>query len=65
MKESSSKINLLNDHLGCFGEFNREDAICRRLCSLNVRCAIEREQNDEMELLEDLISSETMYFNVQ
>lgn len=65
MKESSSKHHPLNDHLGCFGEFDREDAVCRRLCSLNLRCAIEREQNEQMELLEDLISSETMYFNVQ
>jgi hypothetical protein len=65
MKESSSQKRLLSDHLGCFGDFNREDAICRRFCSLRLRCAIERDQNEQMELLEEMISSETMYFNVQ
>jgi hypothetical protein len=65
MKESSSQNRLLNEHLGCFGEFNREDAICRRFCSLSLRCCIEREQNEQMELLEDMITSETLYFNVQ
>ncbi|MFP4305785.1 MAG: hypothetical protein ACLFRG_01300 [Desulfococcaceae bacterium] len=65
MKESSSQNRLLNERLGCFGEFNREDAICRRFCSLSLRCCIEREQNEQMELLEDMITSETLYFNVQ
>mgnify|MGYP006271350663 CR=1 FL=1 len=65
MKESSSQTHLLSDHLGCFGDFNREDTICRRFCSLRLRCAIERDQNEQMELLEEMISSETMYFNVQ
>ena len=35
------------------------------MCSLNIRCAIEREQNDQLELLEDLISSDTMFIKIQ
>ena len=65
MKESSSPNRLLNELLGCFGDFNRENNICRRHCALGLRCCIEREQNEQMELLEDMITSETMYYNVQ
>mgnify|MGYP000011756612 FL=1 len=64
MKQSGKKISL-NDHLGCFGEFNVGNPICRKMCSLNIRCAIEREQNDQLELLEDLISSDTMFIKIQ
>lgn len=64
MKQSGKKISL-NDHLGCFGEFNLGDPICRKMCSLNIRCAIEREQNDQLELLEDLISTDMMFIKIQ
>ena len=44
------------DHLGCFGNFNVEDNICRKFCVLSLRCAIERENNARMEILEDMLS---------
>ena len=49
----------LDRHLGCFGAFRMSDPICRKYCALNLRCAIESGQNEQMEILEDLISSET------
>ena len=47
-----------DDHLGCFGDFDLSDRLCRRLCALRLRCAIERNQNDRLEILEELVSME-------
>ncbi|GBC59072.1 hypothetical protein DENIS_0002 [Desulfonema ishimotonii] len=60
-----SKKMILSEHIGCFGEFNPGDPVCRKICALNLRCAIERDQNNQMELLEDLISPEDMFIKIQ
>ena len=46
------------DRLGCFGHFDLSDQMCRRFCALRLKCAIERNQNDRLEILEDLVSME-------
>ena len=46
----------LDDHLGCFGDFNMEDLICRKFCALSISCAIEHENNERLEVLEDLVA---------
>ena len=48
----------LNDYLGCFGNFNRRNLVCKKFCAVNLRCAIERDQNVRIELIEDLVASE-------
>jgi hypothetical protein len=48
-KELNNKIPL-DDHLGCFGDFNIEDPICKKFCALSLRCIIERDQNVRMEI---------------
>ena len=63
-KELMNQISL-DDHLGCLGDFNIQDPLCKKLCALNVRCAIEREKNTRLELLEDLISYNGMIIKVQ
>ncbi|MFH2220431.1 MAG: hypothetical protein ABII68_12345 [Pseudomonadota bacterium] len=63
-KEFSDKISF-DDHLGCFGDFNIESTICKRHCVLSLRCAIERDQNDRIELLEDLISYQEISMKIQ
>ena len=63
-KEFSDKISF-DDHLGCFGDFNIEDTICKKYCVLSLRCAIERDHNDRIELLEDLISSAEVSMKIQ
>ena len=52
-------------HLGCFGEFTLADPICRKLCALSIRCAIEQDQNARLELLEELISSDDLSTKMQ
>ena len=63
-KESKDRI-LIDDHLGCFGEFNGKDPICKKFCALNIRCAIDSNQNNLMEFLEDLVSSNEIYLKIQ
>jgi hypothetical protein len=65
MKEELMNQISLNDHLGCLGNFNIQDPLCQKLCALNLRCAIEREKNTRIELLEDLISYNGMFIKVQ
>jgi len=65
MRIDLKKIVPSKDHLGCFGNFNIEDNICRKFCALSLRCAIENDQNSRMELLEDLLSTDNMNEKVQ
>ena len=55
----------LDELLDCFGNFNIEDPVCKSLCALNLRCAIEQDQNTRMEILEDLVSSSGMTDKIQ
>ena len=54
----------LDQHLGCFGKYRSEDLVCRQKCALNLRCSIEREQNERYELLEELVSASGMAVQV-
>ncbi|MFC1828350.1 hypothetical protein ACFL0O_01925 [Thermodesulfobacteriota bacterium] len=65
MKKEFLDKTSFEDHLGCFGDFNIEDTICKKHCALSLRCAIERDQNTRIELLEDLISSDEMSIKIQ
>ena len=56
---------LLNDHLDCMGEFNSEDEICRKHCALRLRCAIEQDQKARLELIEDLVASNSTFVKIQ
>jgi len=47
----------LDHYLGCFGRFRSGDPVCRRRCALNLRCAIERDQKQRFEILDELVSS--------
>lgn len=55
----------LDDYLGCFGNFNPNDRICKRFCAVNLRCAIERDQNVRLEIIEDLVASEDIKGRIQ
>ena len=57
--------DIMDEHLGCFGNFNMEDQICKNFCVLRIRCAIEVDQNARLEFLEDLIYSDSSPFKIQ
>ena len=65
MTEDKSAYTAADFHVGCFGEFNTEDMICKRFCALRLRCAIECDQNARMEVIEDLISYENIVTKLQ
>lgn len=54
----------LDRYVGCFGRFRKNDPICRKRCALNLRCAIEHEQNERFEILEELVSANGMVIKV-
>jgi len=58
MKQELMNKTYFDNHIGCFGNFDIEDLICKKYCALSLRCAIKRDKNIQMELFEDLISFE-------
>ncbi|MGE0087174.1 MAG: hypothetical protein AB7S75_22445 [Desulfococcaceae bacterium] len=63
--QDTEDIAGFEDYAGCFGDYNPEDIICRKFCALSIRCIIERDQIDMMELMEDFPVSENMFMTVQ
>ncbi|MCP4352898.1 MAG: hypothetical protein GY795_46200 [Desulfobacterales bacterium] len=51
----------LNDHVGCFGDFSIEDLVCKKFCALRLRCSIETDQNEQIEIMEEMVSYNEMY----
>lgn len=52
-------------YLDCFGNFDISDKVCTKHCALCLKCIIERDQNDRLELLEDLMNTEAMPARLQ
>jgi hypothetical protein len=65
MKEELVSKTSLDDHLGCFGDFNIQNPICKKFCALSLRCAIERDHNNRLEFIEDLLSSDGAFTKLQ
>jgi hypothetical protein len=55
MKMMLFQSSSFDEYLGCFGEFDARNEICKKYCILSLRCTIEKEQNKNMEYLEDLM----------
>jgi len=58
MNKKNNRSLKLDDYVGCFGNFNRANSVCKKFCAVNIRCAIERDQNFRIELIEDLVAPE-------
>jgi hypothetical protein len=56
MKMMVYRASSVDEYLGCFGEFDARSEICKKYCVLSLRCTVEKEQNKDMEYLEDLIT---------
>lgn len=65
MKKDVLDKLLFENRLGCFGCFEITDNVCMKLCALSLRCAIEKEQCDRLEILEELVSSENLFIRTQ
>lgn len=61
MKRDTLALDHLHGRLQCFGEFNVQDAVCRQVCALRLRCAVEYGRQERMERLEDLFSEDEVH----
>lgn len=57
--------NVLDAHSGCYGNFDPEDIVCKGSCAISIRCAIERDRNIRMEILENLMDDENQMLKIQ
>lgn len=62
--ELTNKLSV-DDHLGCFGNFCMDDPVCSNFCALRIRCTIERDQNVQSEIFEDLVSGDYINTKIQ
>ena len=65
MEKNEKKRLALDTYLDCFENFDPSDPICRKYCSLSIRCAIESDQKEKMEILEDIVSIDTALMKLQ
>jgi hypothetical protein len=69
MKKKLTKLTNNNmsfdDHVGCFSNFDINDIICKKYCSLRLRCSIEHDQNTRLEILNDLIFADAVSMKMQ
>ena len=54
-----------DDLLDCFGDYHKGNTLCAKHCALRLRCAIEKDQNIRLELIEDLVSVESHMIKIQ
>jgi hypothetical protein len=59
------KVMNLLEQLDCFGGFQMEHPLCRKYCALSIRCAIEQDQNNRIELYEDIMAVEEQFSKIQ
>ncbi|MGD8702958.1 MAG: hypothetical protein PVH26_11020 [Desulfosarcina sp.] len=64
MNVASETQFVLDQYLGCFGKYRRNDPVCGKRCALNLRCAIEYDQNERYEILKELVSADAMALKV-
>lgn len=58
MKKDKTAADRLQRCLQCYGEFTVQDPVCRQVCALRIRCAVESSRQDRMEVLEELFGQD-------
>jgi len=57
MKKHTLNPEALRDRLDCFGDYTPHDTICLKWCHLNIRCAIAKDQHQQIEIMEDFFDT--------
>ncbi len=60
MKNTLIAQEPLDRYVDCFGEFNAEDPVCKRVCALRLRCAVDSTQKDRISLIDELFNSDEL-----
>ncbi len=65
MKKTLKDAIQCDDHCGCLGEFDGNDMVCKKYCALKLRCAIERSENYQMDIIEELMVFDGISLKIQ
>lgn len=58
MNHEQTDLTAEFDGSDCMGTYTKEDPQCAKYCVLRLRCAIEKEQNLRLEIIEDLVTAD-------
>lgn len=47
----------LANRLDCFGNFDPHDSVCLKRCQLSIRCAITKNQYEQLDFMEDFFDT--------
>lgn len=65
MEKITIELDMLDDQVGCIGEYDAEDEVCTKYCALKLRCVIEYHKNLRMEFIEDIVASNDTFVKIQ
>ncbi len=65
MMEAFFKDKPVENYVECFGGLNMEDIICRKYCALRLKCAIERNTQQKILQIEDMIGAQEVALKIQ
>jgi hypothetical protein len=55
----------IDERMECFGEFHLSDSVCRKFCSISLRCVMERDEKARAEMLEELVFTDNASMKIQ
>ena len=58
MNQMQIELNIALDGSDCMGGYAKEDPQCAKHCVLRLRCAIEKEYNMRLEMIEEMVASD-------
>ncbi|MEJ2156786.1 MAG: hypothetical protein P8X96_15715 [Desulfobacteraceae bacterium] len=59
MNQIQSELATVFDGSDCMGAYTKQDPQCAKHCALRLRCAIEKEYNLRLEIIEELVTSDS------
>ncbi len=65
MENRIIEIEVLDDQIGCIGEYDPADDLCTKHCALKLRCLIEYNRNLRLEVIEDIVASNDTFIKTQ
>jgi len=65
MENRLMELEMLDDQIGCIGEYDPEDEVCTKHCALKLRCVIAYNKNLRLEVIEDIVASNDAYIKTQ
>ncbi len=52
-------------HTGCFGNYNAENILCKKHCTKNLSCVIERNRNADTDFLETMLMHDKTFMIIK